>query len=160
MTLASGRGMRLLPLALLLASACVAPTVTSSDQRQDDAATERDTKRPPRRGGDAGSDAPSSPASGATTHATPAHPEFGVLAADLQFAKEDFAAGVRWALVTLDWESLEPVRGQLDTSTLPLDTIAKYRALGWKIELSLGLHEAPPAWALDLEPWQDQDGRT
>ncbi len=41
-----------------------------------------------------------------------------------------------------------------------MQLVRDYRATGWKIELSLGLHDAPPDWALKLEPWTDQDGAT
>jgi hypothetical protein len=81
-----------------------------------------------------------------------------VLSADPQYAAADYAAGVRWASVELDWSAIEPSRGQFVASAISTQDIAMYRAAGWKIELSLGLHGNPPAWALAVEPWRDQDG--
>ena len=85
---------------------------------------------------------------------------YGVLAGDPQYADEDYAAGIRWVSIELDWAAVEPSRGAFDAGALSLDTIAHYRAAGWKIELSFGLHGDPPDWVLGIEPWRDQDGAT
>lgn len=87
-------------------------------------------------------------------------PEFGVLASDPTYAADDYAAGIRWASIELDWAAIEPARGQFDAAGIPTQRIATYRAAGWKIELSLGLHGNPPEWAATVEPWMDQTGAT
>jgi hypothetical protein len=85
--------------------------------------------------------------------------EYGVLLADTSHLMSDSVAGIRWAQIQLGWNDLEPTQGQYASSALNLTAIQKYRAAGWRIEVSFGLHY-PPSWAAQIEPWVDQNGNT
>lgn len=76
-------------------------------------------------------------------------PVLGVLEADPAFLAHDTRAGVRLAVLSLDWALWEPRKGHFDTSyrARVVRTADRYRAAGWKVAVDLGLQQ-PPAWVL------------
>lgn len=76
-------------------------------------------------------------------------PVLGVLLADPAFLAHDTRAGVRLAVLSLDWARWEPRKGHVDAA-YRAETVAvarRYRAAGWKVAVDLGLQQ-PPGWVL------------
>ena len=104
------------------------------------------------------------PAPNATELAAPStaqKPEYGVLFADPSFATQDHTAGVRLAIISLDWSQWEPSSGVFSSSyqATELGIVNQFRRLGDSVGINLALNEAP-AWAL-AEPnsqLEDQNG--
>lgn len=74
-------------------------------------------------------------------------PEFGTL--QTVFNSEEYAGGVRWAMLEVNWRDWETVNGTLlasYTSTV-LAKLAAYKAAGFKVALGLGLHYKPTWYA-------------
>lgn len=76
---------------------------------------------------------------------------FGVLDAQPQWLRADRAAGIRLAVLNIDWARWEPERGKFDGTYAGLVrlTAATYRRAGLAVAVDVGL-QAPPRWVLDL----------
>jgi hypothetical protein len=90
-------------------------------------------------------------------------PEYGVLFADPSLASQDHTAGIRLAIVSLDWAQWEPAAAVFSASyqAAELGVVNQFRRLGDTVGINLALNNAP-AWAL-AEPdsqLEDQYGRT
>ena len=96
-----------------------------------------------------------------TTVAGPPAMTLGVMEADPQWMSADQAAGVREAMINIDWSQWQPQAGVTDSTYVAqqVATADQYRANGWTVAVDIGL-QAPPAWALALTDGQlvDQNG--
>ena len=88
---------------------------------------------------------------------------FGVLLADPDYLSADTAAGLRLAMMNIQWNEWEPEQGSFDSAYISQQeaAVAHYLAAGWTVAVDVGL-QTPPSWALDLPYGQlvDQDGNS
>lgn len=98
-----------------------------------------------------------------SSHSSPSAPGLvlGVLAADPQHLEADQAAGIREAMMNIDWSAWEPAKGRDDRSYVAQQVAIanRYRAHGWTVAVDVGL-QAPPSWVLAQPNGQllDQNG--
>lgn len=86
--------------------------------------------------------------------------EPGVLEADVAWARADWAAGIRLAVVNIEWSRWQPGPHHLGLSYVrtTLAALRRYRSLGWQVAVDPGLQD-PPAWVLSLPQGQLVDQR-
>ena len=97
-----------------------------------------------------------------TPEADPFVPPFaGTLGTQPAHAEEEYAAGVRVAMIELNWSRYEPEQGRFDLSYEGdiRSRVAALRAAGMQITLGLGLHFTP-RWVLEQSDsrYVDEDG--
>ncbi len=86
-------------------------------------------------------------------------PRWGTLVSDTAHARTESAAGVKQAMVELDWSWLEPNKDSWNTRALASvrqDVLAQ-RAAGRKVTLGLGIHFTP-SWAYRLSSGRAVNG--
>jgi hypothetical protein len=88
-------------------------------------------------------------------------PVFGVLRAQPKYLQADAAAGIRLAVINVDWKSWEPAPRRFSKAyASKVDAAVRtYRAHGWEVAIDVGL-QTPPAWVLHWRDGQltDQNG--
>ena len=86
---------------------------------------------------------------------------FGTLQTDSAHAAEEYAGGVRIAMMELSWSRYEPRKGDFDApyAAAQRHHLEQFKTMGFQVTLALGAH-APPRW-LSAEPnatFVDQSG--
>ena len=90
-----------------------------------------------------------------------AHPQYGVLLADPARQASDYQAGVRLAIIQVQWSEWEPNSGVISSAyqAQEINIVNGFRAQGFTVGVNLSLNFAP-SWVLNLPEGQlvDQSG--